>query len=57
MVCRRDVSTAQAEVAFHKSVQLAEIDRYYDEVTYDEYLADFNADFHDLRRAPAFKPA
>ena len=51
-----DVSTAQAEVAFHKSVQLTEIDRYYDEVTYDEYLADFNADFHDLRRAPAFKP-
>ncbi|HET7619987.1 MAG TPA: RES family NAD+ phosphorylase [Vicinamibacterales bacterium] len=50
-----DVATAQAEVAFHKSVQLAEIDRFDDSVTYDDYLADFRASFHDLRRAPAFR--
>jgi hypothetical protein len=41
--------TAQAEVAFHKSVQLAEIGRFEDSVTYDDYLADFSASFHDLR--------
>lgn len=45
------VATSQAEVAFHKTVQLAEIDRFEDTVTYDDYLADFSASFHDLRRA------
>lgn len=48
------VTTAQAEVAFHKSVQLAEIDRFDDSVTYDDYLADFSATFHDLRGARGF---
>ena len=38
-------------MAFHKTVQLAEIDRFDDSVTYDDYLADFSASFHDLRRA------
>lgn len=50
-----DVATAQAEVGFHKSVQLAEIGRFDDSVTYDDYLADFSANFHDLRRARGFK--
>lgn len=45
-----DLATAQAEVGFHKAVQLAEIDRFDDSVTYDDYLADFSASFHDLRR-------
>ena len=49
------LATAQAEVAFHKSVQLAEIGRFEDTVTYDDYLADFSAGFHDLRRARGFK--
>ena len=44
-----ELETATAEVAFHKSVQLAEIGRFHDSVTYDDYLADFSADFHDLR--------
>jgi RES domain-containing protein len=44
-----DVETAQAEVGFHKSVQLAEIVRFDDSVSYDDYLADFSAEFHDLR--------
>lgn len=50
-----DIRTAQAEVSFHKAVQLAEIGRFRDEVTYDEYLAGFNAEFHDLRRNKSFE--
>ena len=50
-----ELDTAQAEVAFHKSVQLAEIGRFEDSVTYDDHLADFSARFHDLRRARGFK--
>jgi hypothetical protein len=44
-----DLATSQAEVAFHKSVQLAEVNRFDDSVTYDDYLADFSASFHDIR--------
>jgi RES domain-containing protein len=44
-----EVATAQAEVAFHKTVELAEIDRFVDIVTYDDYLADSSASLHDLR--------
>jgi hypothetical protein len=47
------IETSQAEVGFHKSVQLAEIGRFEDSVTYDDYMADFSASFHDLRSAPA----
>ncbi|MBK6973004.1 MAG: RES family NAD+ phosphorylase [Sterolibacteriaceae bacterium] len=47
-----EVRTAQAEVAFHKAVQLAEVGRFEDEVTLDDYLADFSAEFHDIRDAP-----
>lgn len=50
-----DVATAQAEVGFHKSVHLAEIGRFEDSVTCDDYLADFSASFHDLRRARGFR--
>lgn len=46
-----ELATSQAEVGFHKAVQLAEIDRFEDSVTYDDYMADFSAGFHDLRRA------
>lgn len=48
------LTTAQAEVAFHKTIHLAEIGRYEDEVEFDEYLADFNSEFHDLRRSRHF---
>jgi len=51
-----ELATSQAEVAFHKSVQLAEIDRFEDSVTYDDYTADFSASFHDLRKARGFGP-
>lgn len=46
-----ELATSQAEIAFHKTVQLAEIGRFDDSVTYDDYLADFAASFHDLRGA------
>ena len=49
------LTTAQAEVGFHKSVQLAEIGRFEDAVTYDDYVADFSASFHDLRRTQRFR--
>ena len=48
------LETSQAEVAFHKSVQLAEIGRFAESVTYDDYLADITASFHDLRGARTF---
>ena len=44
-----EIETSRREVAFHKTVALAEIGWPDDSITYDEYLADFNADFHDLR--------
>jgi hypothetical protein len=44
-----EVETSQAEVAFHKSVELAEIGWVEKSVTYDDYLADFSGSFHDIR--------
>src|SRR5262249_32660667 len=44
-----ELETAETEVAFHKTVQLAEVGRFRDDVTYDDYLADFSAEFCDLR--------
>lgn len=50
-----ELLTAQAEVAFHRSIELAEIDWRADEVaTYDDYLADVSGAFHDLRRDRRF---
>jgi RES domain-containing protein len=45
-----ELETAQAEVAYHKSVELAEVGWTREDITYDLYLADFSAQFHDLRR-------
>lgn len=49
------LETAQAEIAFHKSVELEEIDWFEESVTYDEYLADFGGEFHDIRGEGAFE--
>jgi RES domain-containing protein len=46
-----ELETSQAEVGFHKAVALAEIGRFEDSVTYDDYLADVSAILHDLRPA------
>jgi hypothetical protein len=48
-----ELPTAKAEVMFHKTVEFAEINwQEREEVEYDDYLADFTADFHDLRHGP-----
>jgi RES domain-containing protein len=44
-----ELDTAQAEVAHHKWRELVEVNRLEEEVTYDDYLADFSAEFHDIR--------
>ena len=51
------LKTAQAEVAFHKATEYAEIGRFHDSVAYDDYRADFIGGFHDLRKAPKFAAA
>jgi len=45
-----EIETAQAEITFHKAQELQEINWKEPETfTFDEYLADFRADFHDIR--------
>jgi RES domain-containing protein len=51
-----EIRTAQAEIAFHKTLDLEEIGRFEDEVTFDDYLADFSCELHDLRGRDAFAP-
>ncbi|HZD53572.1 MAG TPA: RES family NAD+ phosphorylase [Woeseiaceae bacterium] len=50
-----ELETAQAEIAFHKWIELAEVGWTEEELTYDDYLADFSAEFHDIRRDRQFK--
>lgn len=49
-----DIVTAQDEVAHHRTIALQEVDYFYDDAIYVDYLADFSAPFHDLRDAPQF---
>jgi RES domain-containing protein len=51
--CAFDMETALAEVAFHKTVEYQEIGRFDDSVSYQALLADFSAEFHDLRPGAA----
>ena len=45
-----DRATSIAEVAYHRALQLANIDWKEEERSnYDDYLADFTTEFHDLR--------
>ena len=46
--------TSQAEIAWHKSLEFSEIGWLQESVTYDDYLADFAGEYHDIREAPAF---
>ena len=48
------LETSQAEVAWHKSLELAEIDWLNESVTYDDYLADFGGEYHDIRGGDNF---
>ena len=51
-----ELETAEAEIAFHKAQELAEIKWTEPETfTFDDYLADFRAEFHDIRDDPAFR--
>jgi hypothetical protein len=50
------LETAQAEVAFHRGKEVQEINWPHPEVfDYVEYLADFRAEFHDIRNRPEFR--
>lgn len=49
-----ELETSQAEIAWHKSVELAEVGWWEESVTYDDYLADFGGAFHDIRAADSF---
>jgi hypothetical protein len=50
------LETARAEVAFHRSRELQEINWPHKEVfDYVEYLADFRAGFHDIRNQVEFR--
>ena len=49
-----EIATAQAEVAFHKWIELAEVSWFDEDVTYDDYLADFSAELHDIRGGDRF---
>ena len=52
--CAFEAQTAIAEVTFHKTIDLLEVGVLEDEATFDDYTADFSAEFHDLRRAGGF---
>lgn len=43
------IETAQLEVIYHKAIYLSETSRFHDDVTCDDYMADFSASFHDIR--------
>lgn len=51
-----ELATSQAEVIFHKTIELHEMGKVTQEVTYDEYLADFRCNLHDLRELSAKSP-
>ncbi len=50
-----ELQTAQQEVAWHKSVEYAEIDYWNDSITYDDFLADFDGAFHDIRGSAGYE--
>ncbi|WP_373994493.1 RES family NAD+ phosphorylase [Massilia sp. NR 4-1] len=52
--CAFEVETALSEVIFHKTVEYAEIERFDDSVRYQTMLADFTAEFHDIRGEKAY---
>ena len=52
-----ELETAQAEIAFHKWIELAEVGWTEEELSYDDYVADFSAEFHDIRRDKRFADA
>ena len=50
-----EMQTAQTEVAFHRAVELKEVEWKAEEIfSYIDYLADFRHEFHDIRGDPDF---
>jgi len=49
-----EIETSQAEIAFHRTVHLAEVGVFEDEVRYVDYVADFSGQFHELRNDARF---
>ena len=49
-----EIETSQTEIAFHRTIHLAEVGFFYDTVTYVDYLADFSGPFSDLRADSRF---
>lgn len=52
-----ELETAQAEIAFHKWVELSEVGWTEEEMTYDDYIADFSAELHDIRGDKRYRRA
>jgi hypothetical protein len=52
--CGFEIETSLAEIAFHKTIDLLEVGTLEDDVTFDDYTADFSAEFHDLRGSKRF---
>lgn len=50
-----ELETSQAEIAYHRRRELLEVKWREEEALYDDYLADFSAELHDLRSAPEFR--
>jgi hypothetical protein len=50
-----ELRTSLTEVIYHRTLDYREINRFDDSVTYDDYLADFSGEFHDLRNSLKFK--
>ena len=46
--------TAQAEIAWHKTVELLEVGWLEESLVYDDYLADFGGAYHDIRGDATF---
>ena len=44
-----DLVTPQIEVGWHKTRALLDVGRLEESVAYDDYLADFGGEFHDIR--------
>lgn len=53
----KSVTTSIAEVAFHATARLEASGHFHDEVSYDEYLADFAGQYNDLRNSRGFQKA
>jgi len=49
-----EIETSQAEIAFHRTIHLAEVGVFEDQVSYVDYLADFAGQFHELRNNARF---